>query len=92
MEGDPTQRRRPSARAGLALAGMAALAAMGESSAGGSFVYENALKGVPRGPRGNSMKRIGKTEDGEEILQDRGGRKYIRAEHGTIRRLKKGLG
>lgn len=88
MEEDSTERRRPSSRSRQRLvSGMVAMAALG-----GPFVHENAFKGEPRGSRGNSMKRIGKTDDGEDILQDRGGRKYVRNEKGTIRRLKKGLG
>gem|GEM_PF-4824628 len=34
------------------------------------------------------MKGVGKTEDGRDILQDRGGRQYTRDKKGTIRRLK----
>jgi hypothetical protein len=33
------------------------------------------------------MEKVGKTDDGDDILQDRGGRKYTRNARGTIRRF-----
>lgn len=65
---------------------MGAMCALGGM---GDYLPMPGLGNRSRGPSGHSMKVVGKTEDGEEILQDRGGRQYVKSKKGTIRRLKK---
>ena len=66
---------------------------MGAVALSGDYVYQKSERpfiGAARGPRGRDMQVVGKTEAGEDILQDRGGRQYLKNEKGTIRRRKKG--
>lgn len=76
--------RRPSALLGMAT--LAAMAVGGSNTLSLPMVYKNS--NPFRNLRGTNMKRVGKTESGDDILEDRGGRQYTRDRKGTIRRFK----
>lgn len=69
----------------LAISGAIALATLGGVGAGAPYVFKNNYR---RGVSGTSMRRVGQTEDGDDILSDRSGKKYVRDKKGTIRRLR----
>lgn len=68
-----------------ALLGVATLAAL---SMGGPTLSVMEFPRMAKGPTGREMKRVGKTESGDDILEDCGGRQYTRNSKGTIRRYK----
>jgi hypothetical protein len=72
--------RRPSA-----LLGVATLAAR---ILGGPTLSVMEFPRMAKGPAGREMKQVGKTESGDDILEDHGGRQYTRDRKGTIRRFK----
>lgn len=72
-------------RSSSALLGVATLAAM---ALGGPTLSVMEFPRMAKGPTGRKMKCVGKTESGDYILEDAGGRQYIRNSKGTIRRYK----
>jgi len=77
----PIVRRRTSSQ----LLGVATLAAL---AMGGPTLSVMEFPRMPKGPTGRGMKRVGKTESGDDILEDHEGRQYTRNSKGTIRRYK----
>lgn len=61
-----------------------------------SFVIKNCntvtrpFLSQPKGSKGTSLKSVGKTDEGHDILEDSNGKQYYRDSKGTIRRLKVG--
>ena len=76
--------RRPSALLGVAA--LAAMALGGPNTLSLPMVHKNS--NPFRNLRGTNMRCVGKTESGDDILEDRGGRQYTRDRKGTIRRFK----
>jgi len=70
----------------LGVATLAAMAMGGPNTLSLPMVYKNS--NPFRNLRGTNMKCVGKTESGDDILEDRGGRQYTRNSKGTIRRYK----
>jgi hypothetical protein len=71
----------------LGVATLAAMALYGPSCSGPTLSVMEFPR-MQNGPTGRKMKRVGKTESGDDILEDHGGRQYTRNSKGTIRRYK----